>query len=73
MIGICPDVTLVDITHEIPPHDVMEGALQLAASCRYFPAGTIFLAVVDPGLVRRDGASPPRPVTIGLSHPTTGC
>src|SRR4026207_2472597 len=50
MTGICPDVTLVDITHEITPHDVMEGALQLAASCRYFPAGTIFLAVVDPGV-----------------------
>jgi len=50
MIGICPDVTLVDITHEITPHDVMEGALQLAASYRYFPAGTIFLAVVDPGV-----------------------
>ncbi|HEU4935441.1 MAG TPA: SAM-dependent chlorinase/fluorinase [Vicinamibacterales bacterium] len=50
MIGICPDVTLVDITHEITPHDVLEGALQLAASCRYFPAGTIFLAIVDPGV-----------------------
>ena len=50
MIGICPDVTLVDITHEITPHDVIEGALQLAASCRYFPPGTIFLAVVDPGV-----------------------
>jgi S-adenosylmethionine hydrolase len=50
MIGICPDVTLVDITHEITAHDVMEGALQLAASCRYFPPGTIFLAIVDPGV-----------------------
>jgi len=50
MIGICPDVTFVDISHEITPHDVMEGALQLAASCRYFPSGTIFLAVVDPGV-----------------------
>ena len=50
MIGICPDVTLVDITHEITPHDVVEGALQLAASYRYFPAGTIFLAIVDPGV-----------------------
>ena len=29
---------------------MLEGALQLAASCRYFPAGTIFLAVVDPGV-----------------------
>jgi S-adenosyl-L-methionine hydrolase (adenosine-forming) len=50
MIGICADVTFVDITHDITPHDVMEGALQLAASCRYFPAGTIFLSVVDPGV-----------------------
>ena len=50
MIGICPDVTLIDITHEIAPHDVVEGALQLAASCRYFPPGTIFLAIVDPGV-----------------------
>lgn len=50
IIGICPEVTLVDITHEITPHDVMEGALQLAASCRYFPSGTIFLVVIDPGV-----------------------
>jgi S-adenosylmethionine hydrolase len=50
MIGICPDVTLLDITHDITPHDVAEGALQLAASYRFFPAGTIFLAVVDPGV-----------------------
>ena len=50
MLGICPDVTLVDITHDIPPHDVMTGALELAGSYRYFPQGTIFLAVVDPGV-----------------------
>ena len=50
MLGICPDVTLVDITHDITPHDVLEGALQLAASFKYFPPGTIFLAVVDPGV-----------------------
>jgi S-adenosyl-L-methionine hydrolase (adenosine-forming) len=50
IIGICPDVTLVDITHEIAPHDVMDGALELAASYKFFPAGTIFLAVVDPGV-----------------------
>ena len=55
LLGICPDVTLVDITHDIAPHDVLDGALELAAAYRYFPAGTIFLAVVDPGVgsVRR--------------------
>jgi S-adenosylmethionine hydrolase len=50
MLGICPDLTLVDITHDITPHDVLEGSLQLAASYKYFPPGTIFLAVVDPGV-----------------------
>jgi S-adenosylmethionine hydrolase len=50
MLGICPDVTLVDISHEVPPHDVLAGALELAAAYRYFPTGTIFLVVVDPGV-----------------------
>ena len=50
MLGICPDVTLVDITHDVTAHDILEGALQLAATYRFFPAGTIFLAVVDPGV-----------------------
>src|SRR5882724_10830383 len=50
VLGICPDVTLVDITHDVAPHDVLGGALELAAACRYFPAGTIFLVVVDPGV-----------------------
>jgi S-adenosylmethionine hydrolase len=49
-LGICPDATLVDISHEVPPHDVVAGALELAAAYRYFPAGTIFLVVVDPGV-----------------------
>lgn len=49
-IGICPDATLVDITHDVPPHDVLAGALELGACYRYFPNGTIFLVVVDPGV-----------------------
>ena len=50
ILGICPDATLVDISHDVPPHDVLAGALELGASYRYFPAGTIFLVVVDPGV-----------------------
>ena len=49
-LAICPDASLVDITHDIPPHDVLGGALELAASYKYFPSGTVFLAVVDPGV-----------------------
>jgi len=50
MLGICPDAALVDITHEVTPHDVLEGALELEACRRAFPGGTVFLAVVDPGV-----------------------
>lgn len=50
ILGICPDATLVDISHDIPPHDVLTAALELAASFRYFPQGTIFLTVIDPGV-----------------------
>lgn len=50
MLTICPDASLVDISHDIPPHDILTGALELAASYRYFPPGTVFLVVVDPGV-----------------------
>ena len=49
-LGICPDATLADITHEIPPQDVLAGALELAAAFTYFPQRTVFLCVVDPGV-----------------------
>jgi len=49
-LGICPDLTFVDISHHVPPHDVVAGALELAAAYKYFPVGTIFLVVVDPGV-----------------------
>lgn len=50
LLSLCPEATLVDITHDIPPHDVLTAALELAACYKYFPAGTIFLVVVDPGV-----------------------
>ena len=50
MLGIVPDVRLVDLTHEIGPQDVREGAWVLYTSWRSFPVGTVFLCVVDPGV-----------------------
>jgi S-adenosylmethionine hydrolase len=50
ILSLCPDVTLVDISHDVPAHDILTAALELAASYKYFPAGTIFLVVVDPGV-----------------------
>ncbi len=43
-------LTVVDITHAIPPQDVLEGAFQLATAWRAFPIGTVHLAIVDPGV-----------------------
>jgi hypothetical protein len=44
------DVTFVDIAHDIPPQDVRAGAFALLSTVRYFPGGTIHIAVVDPGV-----------------------
>ncbi|MGE0812149.1 MAG: S-adenosyl-l-methionine hydroxide adenosyltransferase family protein [Vicinamibacterales bacterium] len=50
ILSIAPDVTLVDLSHEIPPHDVRTGARLLGDCHAYYPPGTIFVAVVDPGV-----------------------
>lgn len=50
MAGIAPGTTLVDLTHAVPVHDVAAGAWILKTSYRYFPAGTVFVCVVDPGV-----------------------
>lgn len=50
VIGIAPHSHLIDITHAIPPQQVASGAWVLATAYRYFPAGTVFLCVVDPGV-----------------------
>lgn len=50
ILGIAPEATLVDLTHGIEAQDILCGALQLAAAYRYFPADTIFMAIVDPGV-----------------------
>ena len=47
---IAPHARIVDITHGIPPHDVDRAAFALKCVHRFFPAGTIHVAVVDPGV-----------------------
>jgi len=50
LLAINPALALVDITHEVTPHNVREAGFLLAAAFDSFPAGTIHLAVVDPGV-----------------------
>jgi S-adenosylmethionine hydrolase len=47
---LAPDARVIDLTHGIAPQSIIEGALALRESWRYFPPRTIFLAVVDPGV-----------------------
>ena len=48
--GIAPNVALFDLTHDIPPYDIWEGAYRLDQTIEYWPKGTVFVAVVDPGV-----------------------
>lgn len=48
--SLCPDVTVVDLSHDIPPHDVELARLTVARYWRRFPAGTVHLVIVDPGV-----------------------
>ena len=50
ILSINPAATIVDITHAIPPQDVQRGALVLEDTTGWFPADTIHVAVVDPGV-----------------------
>lgn len=50
VLRLCPQATIVDLTHGVPPQDVATGAFWLERSHRWFEAGTIFVAVVDPGV-----------------------
>ncbi len=50
ILGICPTAEIVDITHEIRPYEITEGAFTIAQIYPYFPKRTIHVVVVDPGV-----------------------
>jgi hypothetical protein len=49
-VGVSPELAIYDITHEIPPYNIWEGALRLVQAAEYWPEGTVFVSVVDPGV-----------------------
>ena len=59
ILSLAPGATLVDVTHQVPPQDVRAGAFTLLAAHDTFPAGTVHVAVVDPGV-----GSARRPVVV---------
>jgi len=50
ILGIAPDVRIMDITHQVTPFSIEEAARFLAGVTPYYPSGTVFLVVVDPGV-----------------------
>ena len=65
ILGINPQARMVDLTHDVPAHDIRTGAYLLHAAARYFPAGTIHVAVVDPGV---GGSRRPLLVSTATQH-----
>ena len=62
-LGINPDLRLVDLTHQIAPQNIAQGAFALGVSYQYFPSHAIHVAVVDPGV----GTSR-RPILLQTPH-----
>jgi S-adenosylmethionine hydrolase len=50
MLNIAPDARIMDITHQVTPYSIEEGARFLTGVTPYYPAGTVFVVVIDPGV-----------------------
>jgi S-adenosylmethionine hydrolase len=50
MLSIAPDARIIDLTHQVTPYSIADGARYLARAALYYPANTIFVGVVDPGV-----------------------
>lgn len=50
MYSILPSLRIVDITHQVKPYSILDGARFLFGTTPYYPAGTVFVVVVDPGV-----------------------
>jgi S-adenosylmethionine hydrolase len=50
ILSINPRASIVDISHGVERHDLIQAALMLRSTCRYFPKGSIHVVVVDPGV-----------------------
>lgn len=50
MYGIMPDVRIVDLTHQVTPFSIFDGARFLYGATPYYPSGTVFVVVIDPGV-----------------------
>jgi len=50
MLSIVPDVRIIDLTHDVTPFSILDGARYLAGTAPYYPEGSVFVVVIDPGV-----------------------
>ena len=50
MLSVAPNLRIVDLTHEVTPYSIADAARFLAGAAPYYPAGTVIVAVIDPGV-----------------------
>jgi S-adenosylmethionine hydrolase len=50
MLSVTPDLRIVDLTHQVTPYSILDGARFLYGATPYYPAATVFVAVIDPGV-----------------------
>lgn len=67
ILSLNPAASIVDISHSVPRHDVRAGAFMLMTCAKYFPSGTVHIAVVDPGVGTKR-----RPIAIIAGSPDFG-
>jgi len=72
ILGINPRAEVLDLTHEIAPGDIRGGAFALSVACRFFPKGTLHVAVVDPGVGSDRPALAVRTADYGFVGPDNG-
>jgi len=49
-VGVSPEIHIYDLTHQIEPFNIWQGALRLVQTAEYWPPGTVFVSVIDPGV-----------------------
>src|SRR5262249_52345251 len=50
MLGVEPELRIIDITHDVQPYSILDGARFLEGASPYYGSGTVFVAVIDPGV-----------------------
>jgi S-adenosylmethionine hydrolase len=65
LLSICPAARLIDLSHDIEPQNVRQAAYVLLTAVRYFPANTVFLIVIDPGV-----GTAREPIAVQANHGT---